>query len=294
MLSSRVLLFIHSVYNSLPLLTLVHFSLTSSHKNRNVILCRLLGDSLLKLFNYLFGAVLGLSCCTGFSPVVTRGLLYSCDAWASHFSGFSCCEAHGLHSCGSEAQLLPSMWDLPGPGIKPVSPALSGRFFATWATREDWQWFFKWQPWSSLPSFLLYFTPLHSSPSNSPVLIRNPVRWDCRLFCSLPHVLQRFREYSLNQLMFVNEWNIAANLRYQLGFQCICWNTAEKVIHYSARITSHTGISPPALIFLMKNKEAWRQSLGIALAQTECLPTLKLSAYYFARRPPSHFHPRLL
>lgn len=84
---------------------------------------------------------------------------------------------------------------------------------------------------------------------------------------------------------------MAANLRYQLGFQCICWNTAETVIHYSARITSHTGISPPALIFLMKNKEAWRQSLGIALAQTECLPTLKFSAHYFARRPPLIFTP---
>ena len=87
---------------------------------------------------------------------------------------------------------------------------------------------------------------------------------------------------------------MAANLRYQLGFQCICWNTAEKVIHYSPWITSHTGISPPALMFLMKNKEAWRQSLEIALAQTECLPTLKLSTCYLARRPPSHSHPRLL
>ena len=77
---------------------------------------------------------------------------------------------------------------------------------------------------------------------------------------------------------------MAANLGYQLSFQYICWNTAERVIRYSPRITSHTGISPPPLIFLMKNKEAWRQSLGIALAPTECLPTLKLSTYYFARR----------
>ena len=31
---------------------------------------------------------------------------------------------------------LPSPGDLPEPGIKPVSPALTGRFFYHWATRE--------------------------------------------------------------------------------------------------------------------------------------------------------------
>ena len=33
-----------------------------------------------------------------------------------------------LSSCGSRAQLLRGMWDLPGPGLEPVSPALAGRF----------------------------------------------------------------------------------------------------------------------------------------------------------------------
>ena len=32
-----------------------------------------------------------------------------------------------LSNCGSRAQLLRSMWDLPGPGHEPVSPALAGR-----------------------------------------------------------------------------------------------------------------------------------------------------------------------
>ena len=32
-----------------------------------------------------------------------------------------------LSSCGSRAQLLRGMWDLPRPGLKPVSPALAGR-----------------------------------------------------------------------------------------------------------------------------------------------------------------------
>ena len=33
-----------------------------------------------------------------------------------------------LSSCGSRAQLLRGMWDLPRPGPEPVSPALAGRF----------------------------------------------------------------------------------------------------------------------------------------------------------------------
>ena len=33
-----------------------------------------------------------------------------------------------LSNCGSWAQLLCGMWDLPRPGLEPVSPALAGRF----------------------------------------------------------------------------------------------------------------------------------------------------------------------
>ena len=36
-----------------------------------------------------------------------------------------------LSSCGSRAQLLHGMWDLPRPGLEPVSPALAGRFSTT-------------------------------------------------------------------------------------------------------------------------------------------------------------------
>ena len=36
-----------------------------------------------------------------------------------------------LSSCGSRAQLLRGMWDLPGPGLEPVSPALAGRLSTT-------------------------------------------------------------------------------------------------------------------------------------------------------------------
>ena len=36
-----------------------------------------------------------------------------------------------LSSCRSRAQLLRGMWDLPRPGLEPVSPALAGRFSTT-------------------------------------------------------------------------------------------------------------------------------------------------------------------
>ena len=36
-----------------------------------------------------------------------------------------------LSSCGSRAQLLHGMWDLPRPGLEPLSPALAGRFSTT-------------------------------------------------------------------------------------------------------------------------------------------------------------------
>ena len=36
-----------------------------------------------------------------------------------------------LSNCGSWAELLRGMWDLPRPGLEPVSPALAGRFSTT-------------------------------------------------------------------------------------------------------------------------------------------------------------------
>ena len=49
--------------------------------------------------------------------------------------GFSSCGSLALErrlsSCGAQAQLLRHMWDLPGPGIEPVSPALACGFLTT-------------------------------------------------------------------------------------------------------------------------------------------------------------------
>ena len=36
-----------------------------------------------------------------------------------------------LSNCGSRAELLRGMWDLPRPGLEPASPALAGRFSTT-------------------------------------------------------------------------------------------------------------------------------------------------------------------
>ena len=69
----------------------------------------------------------GFSCCraralgTWTSAVVARGLS-SCGSQALE---------HRLSSCGAQAHLLHGMWDLPGPGLKPVSCALAGGFLTT-------------------------------------------------------------------------------------------------------------------------------------------------------------------
>ena len=64
--------------------------------------------------------------CGGVSGCGTRALelagFRSCGSWALE---------HRLSSCSTQAQLLRGIWDLPGPGIKPLSPALAGGFFTT-------------------------------------------------------------------------------------------------------------------------------------------------------------------
>ena len=42
----------------------------------------------------------------------------------------------GFSSCGTQAYLPRGMWNLPGPGIQPVSSALTGWFFNHWTTKD--------------------------------------------------------------------------------------------------------------------------------------------------------------
>ena len=49
--------------------------------------------------------------------------------------GHSSCGAraleHRLSSCGARASLLRGVWDLPGPGLEPMSPALASGFLTS-------------------------------------------------------------------------------------------------------------------------------------------------------------------
>ena len=91
---------------------------------------------LIYLFIYLFMAVLGLCFCARASSscgkrgplfIAVRGpLTISTSLVAEHRL-----QMRRLSSCGSRAQLLRGMWDLPRPGLEPVSPALAGRLSTT-------------------------------------------------------------------------------------------------------------------------------------------------------------------
>ena len=48
-----------------------------------------------------------------------------------------------LSNCGSRAQLLHGMWDLPGPGLEPVSPALAGGLSTTAPPGKPQEWLLK-------------------------------------------------------------------------------------------------------------------------------------------------------
>ena len=88
------------------------------------------------LFIYLFMAVLGLcfcawafSSCGKWGPlfIAVRGLLIIVASVVGEYR----LQTRRLSNCGSRAQLLRGLWDLPRPGLEPVSPALAGRFSTT-------------------------------------------------------------------------------------------------------------------------------------------------------------------
>ena len=106
------------------------------------------------LFYFLVG-VGSLLLRAGFLLLQEVGATLCCGVCASHCSGFSCCRAWALgmqasvvvacglsscgswalecrfSSCGAQALLLRGMWDLPRPGIRPVSPVLASGFLTT-------------------------------------------------------------------------------------------------------------------------------------------------------------------
>ena len=87
-------------------------------------------------FIYLFLAVLGLRfCARAFSSCGKRGPLFIVVRGPLTIVASLVAEhrlqTRRLSSCGSRAQLLRGMWDLPRPGLEPMSPALAGRFSTT-------------------------------------------------------------------------------------------------------------------------------------------------------------------
>ena len=88
-----------------------------------------------KNYLFIFLAVLGLRCCVwafsrcgerGLLFIAVHGLLIVVASLVDH--GL---QAHRLSSFGARAQLFRGTWDLPRPGLEPVSPALTGRFITT-------------------------------------------------------------------------------------------------------------------------------------------------------------------
>ena len=92
--------------------------------------------------------------CTGFR---------SCNTWTQQL--WSQALEHRFNSCGSWAQLLLVMWDLPGSGIEPRSPALASRFFTSEPT---------WKPDTntSIPKYTKQqqLLKLNNEKTNKPVL----------------------------------------------------------------------------------------------------------------------------
>ena len=112
-----------------------------------------------------------------------------CSARASHCSGFSYCGARraGFSSCGARAQPLRGMRNLPGPGLKLVSPALAGGFLTTALPGKPWTSFL------TLPS-------CSPPPSNHPVPSAQPYKGLLNLFSPPP-----LHSPGLGHLLLVSE-----------------------------------------------------------------------------------------
>ena len=98
-------------------------------------------------------------------------------------------QTHRLSSCGSRAQLLRGMWDLPRPGLEPMSPALAGRLSTTAPPGKPSRPFLTWR--------LATLTSLNFSPTVLSYLILQPhtvpvILWThyaFLLFCAFARVL---------------------------------------------------------------------------------------------------------
>ena len=114
----------------------------------------------------------------GFTRLRAAYVLFtcSCGARALRLARFSSCSmkvscgsgalGHKLNSCGSWALLLCSVWDLPGPGNEPVSPALAGGFFTTEPPGKPWKCVFRSYLQIHFGNFSSSPALVHSKPEN--------------------------------------------------------------------------------------------------------------------------------
>ena len=133
--------------------------------------------------------MLDLHWCVGFSLVVVSGgaslaavsgllVAAACrGAQALGHAGFSSCSTCALeHRLSSLVALLCGMWDLPGPGIEPVSPALMGRVSSSEPLEKPLIWYFYSTKFSGISIFFqLIGLPLlgyGSYPSWSKMTVR--------------------------------------------------------------------------------------------------------------------------
>ena len=82
------------------------------------------------LFIYFWLCWVFIFCARAFSSCGERGLLFIAVRGPLTIVASLVVERR-LSSCGSRAQLLRGMWDLPRPRLEPVSPALAGGFLTT-------------------------------------------------------------------------------------------------------------------------------------------------------------------
>ena len=76
------------------------------------------------IYLFIFGCIESSLLCDGFSLVSVRGLLVVLGLSYYRLWALAC----GLSSWGTCGWLLRSVWDLLGPGIKPMTPVLAGGF----------------------------------------------------------------------------------------------------------------------------------------------------------------------
>ena len=117
-------------------------------------------------------AVLGLRFCARASSscgkrgplfiAVRRPLITAASLVAEHRL-----QTRRLSNCGSRAQPLHGMWDLPRPGLEPVSPALEGRFSTTVPPGKPGGWILNRCATREAPCFFCFFflkEPLYCFP----------------------------------------------------------------------------------------------------------------------------------